>query len=85
MSAPTLVKFSAIEPGNNVLPEADQSKLGVPTTTLTHRGSGWRYAPDELLWYPPTTKMWKKDRGESWRECVGQLTRQRRDSEQAAA
>ena len=61
------------------------SALGVPTTTLTHRGSGWRYAPDELLWYPPTTKMWKKDRGESWRECVGQLTRQRRDSEQAAA
>jgi hypothetical protein len=49
------------------------SALGVPTTVLTHRGSGWRYAPDELLWYPPTTQMHKKRRGESWRECVGRL------------
>lgn len=49
------------------------SALGVPTTVLTHRGSGWRYAPPELLWYPPTTKMHKKRPGESWRECVGRL------------
>jgi len=50
------------------------SALGVPTTVLTHRGSGWRYAPDELLWYPPTTVMHKKRKGESWRECVGRLS-----------
>jgi tetratricopeptide (TPR) repeat protein len=50
------------------------SALGVPTTILTHRGSGWRYAPQELLWYPPTTQMWKKRAGESWRDCVGRLT-----------
>jgi hypothetical protein len=49
------------------------SALGVPTTVLTHRGSGWRYAPDELLWYPPTTVMHRKAKGESWRECVGRL------------
>ena len=54
-------------------------RLGVPTTTLTHRGSGWRYAPDEMLWYPPTTRLWKKDRGESWRECIGALVRHRRE------
>jgi tetratricopeptide (TPR) repeat protein len=61
------------------------SAMGVPTTTLTHRGSGWRYYPDEMLWYPPTTRLWKKDRGESWRECVGQLTRHRRERQRAAA
>jgi tetratricopeptide (TPR) repeat protein len=47
--------------------------MGVPTTILTHRGSGWRYAPKELLWYPPTTKMHRKHKGESWRECVERL------------
>jgi tetratricopeptide (TPR) repeat protein len=46
------------------------SALGVPTTVLTHRGSGWRYAPEELLWYPPTTRTVKKRPGESWRECA---------------
>jgi len=49
------------------------ASLGVPTTFLTHRGSGWRYAPKELLWYPPTTKVRRKKSGESWRECVGRL------------
>lgn len=49
------------------------SGLGVPTTVLTHRGSGWRYAPPELLWYPQTTQMHKKRPGESWRECVGRM------------
>jgi tetratricopeptide (TPR) repeat protein len=61
------------------------SALGVPTTTLTHRGSGWRYAPDQMLWYPPTTQLWKKDRGESWRDCIGHLTRARRERRQEAA
>jgi tetratricopeptide (TPR) repeat protein len=61
------------------------SALGVPTTTLTHRGSGWRYAPDELLWYPPTTRMWRKDRGQSWRECVGELMAERRERRKRAA
>jgi hypothetical protein len=49
------------------------SALGVPTTILTHRGSGWRYAPKELLWYPPTTRTFSKRKGESWRECVHRL------------
>jgi tetratricopeptide (TPR) repeat protein len=49
------------------------SAVGVPTTILTHRGSGWRYAPKELLWYPETTKMHRKKTGESWRDCVGRL------------
>lgn len=54
------------------------SALGVPTTVLTHRGSGWRYAPAELLWYPPTTVMHKKRAGESWRECVNRLVEARK-------
>jgi hypothetical protein len=49
------------------------SAMGVPTTTLVHRGSGWRYAPEELLWYPPTTKLWRKKTGQSWRECIEKL------------
>lgn len=56
------------------------SAMGVPTTTMTHRGSGWRYAPAEMLWYPSTTRLWKKDRGESWRDTVAALARHRRDS-----
>jgi hypothetical protein len=54
------------------------SALGVPTTALVHRGSGWRYAPPELLWYPPTTRMWRKQSGESWRECVTRLVEARK-------
>lgn len=49
------------------------SAMGVPTTILTHKGSGWRYAPDELLWYPRTTKMHRKASGESWRDCIARL------------
>jgi tetratricopeptide (TPR) repeat protein len=51
------------------------SALGVPTTTLVHRGSGWRYAQPELLWYPESTKLWRKKPGESWRDCVERLVR----------
>ncbi len=54
------------------------SALGVPTTILTHRGSGWRYAPDTMLWYPPTTIMHKKRTGESWRDCVSRLAQSRK-------
>lgn len=53
------------------------SAMGVQTTTLVHRGSGWRYAVPELLWYPPTTKLWRKKPGESWRDCVGRLAASR--------
>lgn len=49
------------------------SAMGVPTTTLVHRGSGWRYALPELLWYPNTTRLWRKKPGESWRDCVEKL------------
>ena len=61
------------------------SALGTPTTTLVHRGSGWRYAPDELLWYPKTTRLWRKDRGESWRECIHGLAQHRKQQRKAAA
>ena len=54
------------------------SAVGTPTTILTHRGSGWRYAPKELLWYPPTTQMFRKQTGESWRDCVGRLVEARK-------
>lgn len=46
------------------------SALGVDTTILVHRGSGWRYASDDLIWYPRTTKIHRKASGESWRDCV---------------
>jgi hypothetical protein len=61
------------------------SALGVPTTTLVHRGSGWRYARNEMLWYPPSTQLWRKDRGESWRDCIGALAKHRRERGQRAA
>lgn len=51
------------------------SALGVKTTTLVHRGSGWRYAKDDLIWYPESTKVWRKKPGESWRDCVERLVR----------
>jgi hypothetical protein len=54
------------------------SAIGVPTTVLTHRGSGWRYAPNDLLWYPQTTRMHKKRSGESWRDCVNRLVEARK-------
>ena len=54
------------------------SALGVPTTVIAHRGSGWRYAPDSLLWYPPSTVMHKKRAGESWRDCVARLAEVRK-------
>lgn len=53
------------------------SAMGVPTTTLVHRGSGWRYSGSELLWYPASTKLWRKNTGESWRDCVGRLAQSR--------
>jgi tetratricopeptide (TPR) repeat protein len=53
------------------------SALGVKTTTLVHRGSGWRYSGTDLIWYPPTTKLWRKETGESWRDCVERLVGQR--------
>lgn len=49
------------------------SALGVPTTFLVHRGSGWRYGPATLPWYGPTTKVHRKKPGESWRDCVSRL------------
>jgi hypothetical protein len=54
------------------------SAMGVPTTILTHRGSGWRYARHELPWYPPTTQTFAKRAGESWRDCVGRLVEARK-------
>jgi hypothetical protein len=52
--------------------------VGTSTTFLTHKGSGWRYAPEELLWYPPTTSIHRKRPGESWRECVARLVESRK-------
>ena len=59
------------------------SALGVPTTILTHRGSGWRYARPELLWYPPTTQLWRKRIGESWKDCLGRLVEARKERQAA--
>jgi ADP-heptose:LPS heptosyltransferase len=53
------------------------SALGVPVTCLVHRGSGWRYSQDELIWYPKTTKVWRKKSGESWRDCIERLANDR--------
>jgi tetratricopeptide (TPR) repeat protein len=53
------------------------SAMGVPTTTLVHRGSGWRYSGTDLIWYPQTTKLWRKRPGESWRDCIGRLAVER--------
>lgn len=61
------------------------SALGVKTTTLVHKGSGWRYSGDDLIWYPPTTRLWRKGSGESWRECVERLARDRVLRTEAAA
>ena len=55
------------------------SALGVPTTALTHRGSGWRYSGTDLIWYPTTTKLWRKKTGESWRDCVERLAESRKE------
>jgi hypothetical protein len=54
------------------------SALGVPTTVIANRGLGWAFAPDEMLWYPPTTKLWRKRSGESWRDCVNRLVETRK-------
>jgi tetratricopeptide (TPR) repeat protein len=53
------------------------SAMGVKTTTLVHRGSGWRYSGDDLIWYPQTTRLWRKKTGESWRDCVERLASDR--------
>ncbi|HEY1326262.1 MAG TPA: hypothetical protein VGI14_04945 [Casimicrobiaceae bacterium] len=55
------------------------SAMGVPTTMLTHKGSGWRYAGSELLWYPESTIMHRKRQGESWRDCIARLVELRKD------
>lgn len=54
------------------------SAMGVPTTVLTHRGSGWRYARPSLPWYPDSTVMHRKRVGETWRECVGRMVEGRK-------
>lgn len=54
------------------------SAMGVPTTVITNRGLGWQFSPPELLWYPPTTKMWRKQSGESWRDSIARLVESRK-------
>jgi len=61
------------------------SALGVPTTWLCNRGLNWVFAQDELPWYPPSARIWRKDRGQSWRDCVAELVRERKGKERAAA
>jgi hypothetical protein len=61
------------------------SAMGVPTTWLANRGLNWVFAPQELLWYPPSARIWRKDRGESWRDCVYSLVRHRQDMKLEAA
>ena len=54
------------------------SALGVPTTIIVNRGLGWAFARPEMMWYPPTTKLWRKNMGESWRDCVNRLVESRK-------
>jgi hypothetical protein len=54
------------------------SALGVPTTIIVNRGLGWQFAGDELLWYPPTTRLWRKQSGASWRDSVAALVETRK-------
>lgn len=61
------------------------SALGVPTTWLCNRGLNWVFAQDDLLWYPPTARIWRKDRGQSWRDCIAELVRERKGNERAVA
>jgi hypothetical protein len=55
------------------------SAMGVPTTVLVNQGLGWCWARDEMLWYPPTTRLWRKQTGESWRDCVSRLVEDRKE------
>jgi tetratricopeptide (TPR) repeat protein len=52
--------------------------LGVPTTFIVNRGLGWAFARPEMMWYPPTTKIWRKNSGESWRDCINRLVESRK-------
>jgi hypothetical protein len=54
------------------------SALGVPTTIIVNRGLGWQFAGEELLWYPPTTRLWRKQSGASWRDSVAALVESRK-------
>jgi hypothetical protein len=54
------------------------SALGVPTTIIVNRGLGWQFAGDELLWYPSTTQLWRKQSGASWRDSVAALVDKRK-------
>jgi tetratricopeptide (TPR) repeat protein len=54
------------------------SALGVPTTILVQKGLGWAFARPELLWYPKSTQLWRKQSGESWRDCVSRLVEGRK-------
>jgi hypothetical protein len=52
--------------------------LGVPTTILVNKGLSWAFAPPEMLWYPKSVTLWRKNPGESWRECVNRLVEGRK-------
>jgi len=54
------------------------SALGVKTTIITNRGLGWQFSPPELLWYPKTTQLWRKQSGESWRDSISRLVESRK-------
>lgn len=54
------------------------SAMGVPTTILVNKGLGWAFGPPEMLWYPKSTSLWRKQSGESWRDCVSRLVEARK-------
>jgi Tfp pilus assembly protein PilF len=54
------------------------SAMGVPTTCIANRGLGWQWARPDMPWYPPTTQIWRKRSGESWRESVARLVEDRK-------
>lgn len=61
------------------------SAMGIPTTWLCNRGLIWTFAGDDLLWYPPTARIWRKDKVESWAQCINSLAQHRKDGRRAAA
>ncbi len=54
------------------------SAMGIKTTCIANRGLGWQWARPDMPWYPPTTKIWRKRSGESWRESIARLVEDRK-------
>lgn len=59
------------------------SALGVKTTWLCNRGLNWVFAQHDLPWYGSNARLWKKDRAETWVQCIASLAKERRERKAA--